>query len=666
MVDYGSFTWPPAGSGGGSGSNASVSTNNGAIPGSSTLIAGTASGTQTPVKVASDGTVQVAGSLSVTAASDTTTTGTITANGQTVQISQAAGSSSWSIQLSGTFSAGSTVTWEVSDDGATWIAVNGRQTGTGVGVAIVVTTASGPGPLTFRGNLAGTTYFRVRCTAFQAGDLIAVAVHASTGVGAIFLNSAIPSGINVIGKVGIDQTTPGTTNAVAVTNFPGTQPVSGSVSVSNFPSTQTILPTAAVVATGTLSAAGILFTQDCSLYQSASIHITAIPAGNVATFQISNDNVNWYNCAAMPGGDLTGILATTATAAGSYTTQLNSRYFRVNLTTYTSGTVSVTSYFKNFGNSPNSIGGYVSALNLDGAGNAIGSTAGALNVAPTVGVLPGDLTTSGTITTQNLVPAGTATAGSTVGITLNGQSTVTFSTFGTYTTPLTPQVSMDGVNWTAVGALYRQSNSVVQGLVGTAQQDTFTASVAGFNMFRVSANGALTGSVVITLRASQAPAGVFVENVVAVSQGGNGTLASSWYTRISDGTTAVPVKAASTAAVATDPALVVAISPNNTVTTANKATTGTFTDKSGTTSATPSTSTTLAAINATRKYLFIQNISTSATIWINFTSAATAGSGSIELLPLASYALESSFITTELVTVLSTTASVAYSAKEGN
>lgn len=54
------------------------------------------------------------------------------------------------------------------------------------------------------------------------------------------------------------------------------------------------------------------------------------------------------------------------------------------------------------------------------------------------------------------------------------------------------------------------------------------------------------------------------------SQGLAGTLAQSWFTRISDGTNGpAAVKAASTAAATTDPALVVAISPNNTIATTN-------------------------------------------------------------------------------------------------
>lgn len=39
-------------------------------------------------------------------------------------------------------------------------------------------------------------------------------------------NVTLHAGANIVGKVGIDQTTPGTTNGVQVNNFPGTQPVS--------------------------------------------------------------------------------------------------------------------------------------------------------------------------------------------------------------------------------------------------------------------------------------------------------------------------------------------------------------------------------------------------------------------------------------------------------
>jgi hypothetical protein len=91
---------------------------------------------------------------------------------------------------------------------------------------------------------------------------------------------------------------------------------------------------------------------------------------------------------------------------------------------------------------------------------------------------------------------------------------------------------------------------------------------------------------------------------------------------------------------------------------------GTLTDDSGTTSGTPSTSTQIMASNASRKYLLIENVSTTATIWINFTSAATAGNGSYQLLPGGSIVQESGFVSTEAVNVLSTTATVPYTAKQ--
>ena len=91
---------------------------------------------------------------------------------------------------------------------------------------------------------------------------------------------------------------------------------------------------------------------------------------------------------------------------------------------------------------------------------------------------------------------------------------------------------------------------------------------------------------------------------------------------------------------------------------------GTLTDRSGLTSATPSTSTTAIAANASRKYLLIQNVSTTATIWVNFTSAATADQPSFQLTPGSSIVQESGFVSTEAVTVLSATASVSYTAKE--
>lgn len=89
-------------------------------------------------------------------------------------------------------------------------------------------------------------------------------------------------------------------------------------------------------------------------------------------------------------------------------------------------------------------------------------------------------------------------------------------------------------------------------------------------------------------------------DVVTANQGTANTATNAWPTKITDGTNTAAVKAASTAATATDPALVVAVSPNSTLITKDLAdgsvtpgTAGTFSLLSGLVGA--STSPTLTA-----------------------------------------------------------------------
>lgn len=106
----------------------------------------------------------------------------------------------------------------------------------------------------------------------------------------------------------------------------------------------------------------------------------------------------------------------------------------------------------------------------------------------------------------------------------------------------------------------------------------------------------------------------------------------------------------------------VTISSDNTAF-STKAATGTLTNRSGTTSGTPSTSTQIMASNSTRQYLFIQNVGAT-TIWINFTTAAVTTQPSIQLSSGANFIMESSFVSTEAVNVISTGTSIAFAAKE--
>ena len=102
-----------------------------------------------------------------------------------------------------------------------WIDIKGRRTGTTPGVESVTYAQVANGY--YRGNASGFTYFRCRLIG-ATGPLVNISLADSTG--AVFLNSGIPTGGSVIGKVSIDQTTPGTTNLVQVSNFPAVQAVS--------------------------------------------------------------------------------------------------------------------------------------------------------------------------------------------------------------------------------------------------------------------------------------------------------------------------------------------------------------------------------------------------------------------------------------------------------
>jgi len=68
--------------------------------------------------------------------------------------------------------------------------------------------------------------------------------------------------------------------------------------------------------------------------------------------------------------------------------------------------------------------------------------------------------------------------------------------------------------------------------------------------------------------------------------------------------------------------------------------------------------------NANRTYLFIQNLSSTENLWINFGTDAVQSQPSILLLPYASFVMESTFVSTERLSVIATTTSHPWAAKE--
>lgn len=137
---------------------------------------------------------------------DTTSSGTITASSQSVALALN-GKSGVAIQVTGTWVG--TLQFEGTIDGTNWVTVNG-----------VVAGNSTPGPtITTNGIIrltpSGLAQVRITSTAWTSGTA-SISIRASDGSGGTFLNQSLTAGTNLIGKVGIDQTTPGTTNKVNI------------------------------------------------------------------------------------------------------------------------------------------------------------------------------------------------------------------------------------------------------------------------------------------------------------------------------------------------------------------------------------------------------------------------------------------------------------------
>lgn len=91
---------------------------------------------------------------------------------------------------------------------------------------------------------------------------------------------------------------------------------------------------------------------------------------------------------------------------------------------------------------------------------------------------------------------------------------------------------------------------------------------------------------------------------------------------------------------------------------------GTLTDRSGTIT-TGGTAQQAMAANASRKYLLIQNISDTV-MWFNFTTTAVADSPSHYLAANGgSFVQESSFVSTEAISIICATTGKKWTAKEG-
>ena len=240
-----------------------------------------------PSGTSSIGTVILgAGSAAVGSVSsvDTTASGTITAISQNVALALN-GKSGAAIQITGTWVG--TLQFEGTVDGTTWSTINGVYAGASTPTPTI--TANGLVRLT----PSGLAQFRVTATAWTSGTAT-ISMRASDATGGTFINQSLTAGTNVIGKVGIDQTTPGTTNLVSIgTNgvvalgagasaigsvtVTGTTAVSGTFFQATQPVSAASLPLPAGAATETTLAA--LNTKVTAVNTGAVTISAALPAG---------------------------------------------------------------------------------------------------------------------------------------------------------------------------------------------------------------------------------------------------------------------------------------------------------------------------------------------------------------------------------------------------
>lgn len=117
-----------------------------------------------------------------------------------------------------------------------------------------------------------------------------------------------------------------------------------------------------------------------------------------------------------------------------------------------------------------------------------------------------DLSSSGNITIINSVPAGVATPGSAVEIALDdGAAALNVQVTGTYTGALSLQATINGTNWITVGGsvFWNVATGALAATIATATVGIFQADCAGFTKARITALAAVTGTAVVSIRASK-------------------------------------------------------------------------------------------------------------------------------------------------------------------
>jgi hypothetical protein len=309
--------------------------------------------------------------------------------------------------------------------------------------------------------------------------------------------------------------------AVAVGNFPATQPISGSISVSNFPATQPI--SGSVSVSNFPASQNVVCTSGCASGGGGATFGAAFPTtgqaiglsqgGNLVALTGTGGNLNV---------NLAGNSFGTLTIGGSVSVS------NFPATQPISGSISVSNL-----PATQPVSGSVSVCNFPATQPVTGAFFQATQPVSAASLpLPSGAATSALQTTGNASLANLDVALSTR---LKPSDTLTaVATVGTITNPV------------AVTGTFFQATQPVSGtLTANAGTGTFTVGQAtGTNLHMVCDSGCGGGG------------------AITANQGTANTIGNAWPVKVTDGTNAAAVKAASTAPVATDPSIVIAMSPN--------------------------------------------------------------------------------------------------------
>jgi hypothetical protein len=288
------------------------------------------------VNIGSNPDISVSGTINATDSVVPTPTGngallsgTPTA-GSYVVAASTGGFSAWAVDLIGSLGGG-TIYYELSLDSTNgidgnWIVVNGRQTGVTNTVLGFSTNVAG----TFRGNVSAAKYFRVRITGATSPSVTTV-IRLSSGTGAVFLNSSLPTGNNTIGTVNLgsqpDLVAYGTINATdAAVGAP-----SGSGSLLS----------------GTSTTGSYVSLASTGGFSGWAVQLSGSFGGGTIYYEISLDSTtgvdgNWITVNGRQTGITNTVLRSGTTTAGDFRGNIaGAKYFRVRMVGATSPSVGV-------------------------------------------------------------------------------------------------------------------------------------------------------------------------------------------------------------------------------------------------------------------------------------------------------------------------------------